>query len=135
MPLGLGHGDFAMRNVLVDHGRIVVMDTRARWRAPVFEDLAQMIVALRANRPQLLSQGALFDGHGLRRLENALLTGYFGGSTVPRLEINLFIVLVLLDLWSAAVERRRVRPATAVLGRLHDRAMDQLLRGAIHGMG
>lgn len=132
LPLGLGHGDFAMRNILVEAGgRIAVLDTRARTRAPAYEDLARMLVALRANRPQALTQGWAFADVELEGLEAALLAGYDRSGEISREAVRLFELLVLLDLWAARAERRSRRgladAASAVPQALVDRSLRRLV--------
>lgn len=107
LPTGLAHGDFAPRNVIVssDH-RITVLDTLARWRAPIYEDIALFLLSLR------LRSGvkALWstDSPALTRSSRAFLRGYFGESRVDLPVIRLFILQALLDRGCSYVSR----PAT-----------------------
>jgi hypothetical protein len=101
LPLGLGHGDFATRNVLVGrNGEIFVFDTTAVWRIPVFADLAKFALALRLSRVQVYTQGAAFAESILRRVNRWLFEGYYGSDPVPEAGINLYSLLLLLDKWS-----------------------------------
>lgn len=103
LPLGLGHGDFAARNVLVaPDARVAVIDTRARWRVPIHEDVATFLVSIRANRLQALSRGAAFPARRLAELEAAFLAGRFENEPIPLDTVRLFELLVLLDRWSSA---------------------------------
>jgi hypothetical protein len=101
LPLALSHGDFAMRNVLVGStGRVFVFDTRAAWRAPIYDDLAKFGLAMRFARPQVYSQGLAFSEGHLRAAEQCLLAGYFGGDAVPQEQIELYTMLLVFDKWS-----------------------------------
>jgi hypothetical protein len=47
-----------MRNIMVGPGsRITAFDTGARWRVPVYEDVAYFLVKLESNRLQVFSRG------------------------------------------------------------------------------
>lgn len=107
LPLGLGHGDFAMRNVLVgQEGRIFVLDTTALWRTPVYADLAKFGLALRLSRAQTYSHGSAFSEESLRKSDRWLFEGYYGSQgghgsqPVPEERIRLYGILLLLDKWS-----------------------------------
>ena len=101
LPLGLAHGDYSMRNILVGPGeRVTVIDTLAKWRAPIYEDIAYFLVQLKTNKLQVMTQGLAFEREQLQRYEAAFLEGYFDGEPVPREAIQLFEVLLLLDKWS-----------------------------------
>jgi hypothetical protein len=101
MPMGLAHGDFAMRNILVARdARVTVLDTTAIWRAPVYEDLAKFDLALRLSRVQTYSYGLAFSEQTLRQIHGWLLDGYYGAEPVPYDQIRLYGLLLLLDKWS-----------------------------------
>lgn len=119
VPLSLstapGHGDFAMRNLLVDAtGRVAALDTRARWSVPIELDLATLLVALRTNRIQSATRGLAWPDRTVARYETALLDGarYDPGR---RPCLRVFELLVLWDKWAAdrarASSRRASRPA------------------------
>lgn len=123
LPLGLAHGDFAPRNVLVGRdGRVTVIDTTAAWRAPVYEDLAKLALALRVSRAQVWSHGLAFGERRLRRVNRWLFAGYFGGEPVPEAQIRLYGLLLLLDKWcfELALPPRGSRLADAARRRLLD---------------
>jgi aminoglycoside phosphotransferase (APT) family kinase protein len=114
LPTAPGHGDFAMRNLLVGPtGQVAVIDTRARWSVPIEEDLATLLVALRTNRFQSLSQGRAWSPRSLARFEAALLDGAaFDRDALPALRV--FELLMLWDKWAAQRARaagRRSAPA------------------------
>jgi aminoglycoside phosphotransferase (APT) family kinase protein len=101
LPLGLAHGDFAMRNVLVRSGDTVfVLDTAATSLAPVYADLAKFSLAMRVSRAQVYSQGAAFNEKNLRIADKWLLQGYYGDAPAPEEQIRLYGLLLLLDKWS-----------------------------------
>jgi len=106
--IGLGHGDFAARNVFVGPGaRVTVVDLSARRRVPVYEDLAYFVTGLRTAKAQLLTAGRALPAARLERYERALLGGYFGAEPVPRGALMIYEILALLDRWTAHVARSR----------------------------
>ena len=117
LPLGLAHGDFAPRNVIVSSGsRITVLDTLARWRAPIYEDLALFLLSLQ------LSGGSrvLFAGDSIRltTLSRAFLSGYGGDAECEWPVLRLFILQALLDRGCSYVSARSVRnPVTGLTRR------------------
>ena len=137
-PLAICHGDFAPRNILVDEaGRVAVIDISVRWAAPVYEDLANLLVGLRMSRANALTRGLVF-GPAIRRLEPAFLQGYYAGAPVPRAAIRVYELLLVLDKWAARLGRASGRPARhQVRERMIDRhfaASSHLLaRRLVHG--
>lgn len=102
LPLGLGHGDYAMRNILVGpNHRVTVIDTFAKWRTPIYEDIGYFINELKMSSSQVFSQGIAFNGDQLSKYEDAFLKGYFGNHPVPYPAIRLYEVLALLDKWAS----------------------------------
>ena len=98
LPLGLAHGDFAPRNVIVSPDRrITVLDTLARWRAPIYEDIALFLLSLRLRS----SLQTLWSSEPpeLTGTSHAFLTGYFGASRADGdwPIIRLFLLQSLLD--------------------------------------
>jgi aminoglycoside phosphotransferase (APT) family kinase protein len=129
-PLALAHGDFAMRNILVaPDARVIVLDMRSRARVPVYFDIAYLLVALKAARPQLLSRGRAFGARRVAGYEQAFLAGYFGARSVPLGAIRLWEILVLMDRWAGilAAERRRGRSALAA-------GADRLVAGSLKAL-
>jgi hypothetical protein len=107
LPLGLGHGDFALRNILVgDSGEVTVCDTRARWRTSIYEDLGYFLVGLKRSWPQLYSLGLAFDARALARYENRFLEGYFASEELPLEAVRLYEMLALLDRLGGVVSLR-----------------------------
>jgi aminoglycoside phosphotransferase (APT) family kinase protein len=129
---GLLHGDFASRNILVDaQGRVAVFDSRARWVAPVAEDIAQMLVSMRLAREQVTSTGRLYPVRLIESWESSLLGGYFGADHVPWPTIRVFELLVLLDKWAAIVGRsrreHRARVAAELVAPSYRRRIEELM--------
>lgn len=106
LPLGLGHGDYAMRNILIGlNSRVTVLDTFAKWRAPIYEDIGYFLIDLKVSAPQVLSHGLAFSTNLLATYEQAFLKGYFGQDAVPYPAIRLYEALALLDKWSSKTAR------------------------------
>ena len=104
LPLAVGHGDFATRNVLVDGGgRIVVLDPLARWAVPAQEDLCRFLVGVQLNGLQVHTRGAAYARTTLEAWQQAVISGYYG-EAVPHRALRCYQLLVLLDKWSALVE-------------------------------
>ncbi len=128
LPLGTGHGDLAPRNVIVGpSGRVTVLDTRAAWRAPIYEDIAYFLTAAKTPRAQARSLGLAFGKNALDRLEQAFLRGYFGSAPIPIESIRLFELQALLDKWAADTEgRERSAGPRRVVGAYRDWSADRL---------
>lgn len=108
LPLGLAHGDYAPRNVLAAPcGQIRVIDTQARWKAPIFEDISHFLVAIKASTPQVLSRGLACRPRRMANLERQFLYGYFGREDIPFCYIRLFECQTLIERWAAITYRAR----------------------------
>lgn len=106
LPLGLGHGDYAMRNILIGkNARVTVLDTFAKWRTPIYEDIGYFLNELKMSYPQVISQGLAFSSDQLTAYECAFLKGYFDNKPIPYAAIRLFETLALLDKWSSAITK------------------------------
>jgi hypothetical protein len=102
LPLGLRHGDYGMSNILAGvDGKITVVDTPAICHAPIYEDLAYLLVALKAKWSQVLSQKLAFNSKQFALYEREFLSGYFGQSPIPYRIIRLYQVQTLLVRWSS----------------------------------
>lgn len=114
LPLGLRFGDFGLTNILVEpDGRVTGIDTMAKWQAPIYEDIAWFLTALKAYNMQSYSQGLAFSANKVKQLEQSFLTGYFGTDVIPVAEIRLYEILRLLERWSAKVCRINSRSGPA----------------------
>jgi len=104
LPMAVGHGDFAARNMFVDgQGRVTVFDPMARWRVPRLDDLCRFMVSLRLLGLQVQTRGAAYAATELARREEAFLAGYFVDGVVPRDQLRCYQLLLVLDKWSALV--------------------------------
>lgn len=107
LPLATNHGDFVPRNILVGDGdRVTVFDTRAQWRAPIYEDVARFLVALSASELQMMGQGWMYGRAELAGYESEFLRGYFDGDAVPLRAVRIFECQRLLALWVASAYQR-----------------------------
>ena len=126
--LGLGHGDYAMRNILVGpNSRVTVLDTFAKWRAPIYEDIGYFLTDLKVSSPQVLSNGLAFRADHLATYEQAFLEGYFGQEPIPYPVIRLYEALALLDKWSSRTARsyQRANIIKKIVGRLNIKLMSR----------
>lgn len=75
--MGLGHGDFAPRNVFVgDDHRVTVIDSLGRFRVPIQEDAAYLLVDLATGATRFARHGLPTSREELDRLRSAFLDGY-----------------------------------------------------------
>jgi hypothetical protein len=108
LPCAIIHGDFAPRNILIrSDSRVTVFDTQRRWRAPLYEDLAYLLLSIKAPGPQVRSQGVLFKRGQLASWESAFLNGYFANSRIPLAAVRLYECLLTLEWWAAINFRHR----------------------------
>jgi hypothetical protein len=104
LPLGIGHGDYAMRNILVGaNDKITAFDTCAKWKVPIYEDIAYFLIQLETNGLQVLTQGLAIHANALAAYQREFLAGYFGETHIPIEVIRLFQIQSLLDSWSSQV--------------------------------
>jgi hypothetical protein len=104
LPLSLGHGDYAMRNILVgENDRVTAFDTCAKWKVPIYEDIAYFLVQLETNGLQIISQGFAIHAKTVAAYQREFLAGYFGETHIPIEVIRLFQIQSLLDSWSSQV--------------------------------
>lgn len=104
LPLGLRHGDYGLSNILAGlDGKITVLDTPAICHSPIYEDLAYLLVGLKAKWSQVLSLKLAYDSRQFALYEREFLCGYFGQSPIPYRIIRLYEVQALLVRWSRRV--------------------------------
>jgi aminoglycoside phosphotransferase (APT) family kinase protein len=137
LPLGLRHGDFAMRNILIGpNNRVTVLDTMAAWLSPIYHDIAYFLTDIKTNQAQVLSQGLAFSPDDLVRYEQEFLVGYFRQEPIPLRAIQLYEIQAILNKWSSIVSSmdrgigrypvtRTVR--LALTNRFFHKSLDQLL--------
>jgi hypothetical protein len=106
LPLGLGHGDFALRNIFVgENARVIGFDTLAYWRTPIYKDIGYFLNDLKFSNAQGVRQGFAFGPDQLMAYESSFLKGYFENNPVPYAEIRLYETFALLDRWSSAIAK------------------------------
>ena len=116
LPLVVGHGDYAMRNILVDRDyTITVLDTLARWRTSMYEDIGFFLVGLHTNKFQVLSQGLAYNKALMNHYAERFLAGYFGEGTVPAKAVRLYEIQALMDKWSSRLSSGQSGAPQAVL--------------------
>jgi hypothetical protein len=104
LPLGLRHGDFGLSNILAGpDGKITVLDTPAICHSPIYEDLAYLLVGLKAKWSQVLSLKLAYDSYQFAVYEREFLAAYFGQSPIPDRIIQLYEVQALLVRWSSKI--------------------------------
>ncbi len=104
LPLAVGHGDFAPRNVMVDRaGRVVVLDALARWAVPEQEDLCRFLVGVQLNGLQVHTRGAAYAADTLAHWQSEVVKGYYGPAA-PLAAVRCYQLLLTLDKWSALIE-------------------------------
>jgi len=104
LPLGLRHGDYGLSNILAGlDGKITVLDTPAICHSPIYEDLAYLLVGLKAKWSQIFSLKLAYDSHQFALYEREFLSGYFGQSPIPDRIIRLYEVQALLVRWSSKI--------------------------------
>jgi hypothetical protein len=107
LPLGLSHGDYALRNILVGTGAAVTLcDTRSRWRTAVYEDIGYFLVNLKYGWPQLYTRGLVLPPDLLTRYERHFLKGYFQRDDVPVRTLRLYEIMALLDRTAGVAAQR-----------------------------
>lgn len=105
LPMVVGHGDYAPRNMFAGEGaRLTVFDPMPRWAVPRYEDLCRFLVAMRLLGLQLHTHGLAYDREGMQRRESQVIRGYCGESPVPAAQLSCYQLLIMLDKWSALVD-------------------------------
>jgi hypothetical protein len=108
LPSGLSHGDYAPWNILAEKcGRIRVIDTLARWQAPIYEDLAKFLFGMKLSQQQVWTLGHAYKSQDLEWFERQFLEGYFGEEPIPLARIRLFECQTILERWVAFVYASR----------------------------
>jgi hypothetical protein len=117
LPLAVGHGDFAPRNMLLRGGRLTVIDPLPRWQVPTYDDLCRFLVGLRLIGEQVHTHGFAFPSATLDALEDAAVTAYLGPDA-DRSALRAYQLLILMDKWTAMIDN----PRGGVTGRLARRS-------------
>ncbi len=137
LPLGLSHGDFAARNILTNNqGTVTVIDTFAKWNAPIYEDIGYFLNNIRTSWFQIATLGLVYSPKRIAAYEKAFLAGYFQDTPIPYPQIKIFEILALLDKWADAIDRantdssrKLLKPIILTLTSLYTKKrLKQLLR-------
>jgi hypothetical protein len=117
LPLGLVHGDFAPRNVFIGSGsRVTVIDSLGRYRAPIYEDIAYLLVELLSGAMRLKRHGFI-SAVQLASMRAELLSGY---GIVDDATLSVFELRALLDKWRSLAQRSRPNNLRGCAARLTD---------------
>jgi hypothetical protein len=104
LVLGLGHGDLAPRNVFVDADlKITLIDSLGRFRVPVQEDAAYLLVELSTGSTRFARRGVPRSPAQVRALRSAFLDGY------PMADdpvLWFFELRAFLDKWRSLLRHR-----------------------------
>jgi hypothetical protein len=115
LPLAVGHGDYAPRNMFVRADAcLAVFDPLPRWVVPRYDDLSRLLVAIRMQALQVHTRGAAFSREQLDAWEEAVLVGYREEQRLSLPELRCYQLLITLDRWCALVDG----PAAGWRGRL-----------------
>ena len=106
LPLAVGHGDFAPRNMLVRDGRLTVIDPLPRWQVPAYDDLCRFLVGIRLIGEQVHTHGLAFSSDTLDVLEEAAIAAYLGPDA-DRAPLRAYQLLILMDKWTAMLDNPR----------------------------
>jgi hypothetical protein len=107
LPIGVAHGDYAMRNVLVGSGsRVTVLDTPARYRTCIYRDIAVLLTDLEWSRVPALGGASLVHLRRSNAYRAAFLDGYFGTSPHADTALKLYEAQALLERFASYVARR-----------------------------
>jgi hypothetical protein len=117
LPLAIGHGDFAPRNMLLGDGLLTVIDPLPRWRVPMYDDLCRFLVGLRLIGEQVHTHGLAFPSTTLDALEEAAVSAYLQPNA-DRSALRAYQLLILMDKWTAMIDN----PRSGVTGRLARRS-------------
>jgi aminoglycoside phosphotransferase (APT) family kinase protein len=105
LPLGLVHGDFAPRNIFIGAGsHVTVIDSLGQYRAPIYEDLAYLLVELLSGATRLRHRGLPRSTAELASMRAELLSGYGIADDVI---LSIFELRALLDKWRSLAQRSR----------------------------
>jgi Phosphotransferase enzyme family len=131
LPLAVGHGDYAPRNMFVEaDARVTVFDPLPRWMVPRYEDLCRFMVGLRLLGVQVHTRGVAIDERLIEEHEHQVLAGYLGDDRSCLAQVRSYQLLILLDKWSALVAASK---SGRSLNRRVQRASVRLASGYLRG--
>lgn len=103
LPIGLGHGDLAPRNVFVGPtGRVTVIDSLGRFAVPVHEDVAYLLVELTVGANRFARRGLPKSPRSVAHLRSAFLVGRGLDDDAV---LGFFEFRALLDKWRSIAQR------------------------------
>jgi Phosphotransferase enzyme family len=106
LPIGVSHGDFATRNILVGAGqKVTVLDSLARYRTPIYRDIGCFLANLYCSSLPALARGAVLHPGRIPAYRELFLQGYFGHTPCPDNTVRLYEAQALLERWSSMVWR------------------------------
>ena len=94
-------GSVAVQILTIIVGSLTVFDTQRLWRAPLYEDLAYLLISVKAASPQVRCQGGLFSRRQLATWGARFLNAYFDETPPPLAAVRLYECLLLLEWWAA----------------------------------
>jgi hypothetical protein len=106
LPLAVGHGDFAPRNMLARDGQLTVIDPLPRWQVPAYDDLCRFLVGIRLIGEQVHTHGLAFSSDTLEALDEAAVAAYLGPDA-DRAPLRAYQLLILMDKWTAMLDNPR----------------------------
>jgi aminoglycoside phosphotransferase (APT) family kinase protein len=108
--LGMAHGDFAPRNILVGAAQqVTVLDTTARYLVPLYRDLGAFLANLSCSGVPAMGYGAIFHVKRLAQYRRRFLSGYFDSPVIPYDQLVLYEVQSLLECWASTAWATTVR--------------------------
>jgi len=101
IPFSAAHQDMTSDNILYSDatGKVCLIDIRTK-PAPIYSDLALLLVHPETYRDQIFRAGRFFSRELLREYRDSILTGYFGGGSTDRFLVDLFCAMRILDKWT-----------------------------------
>jgi hypothetical protein len=129
LPLAVGHGDFAPRNMMVRDGLLTVIDPLPRWQVPAYDDLCRFLVGVRLIGEQVHTHGLAFPSDTLDALEEAAIGAYLGPSA-DRAPVRAYQLLILMDKWTAMLDNPR-RDLAGRLARRSAASADHRVRAEV----
>lgn len=100
MPFSAAHQDLTSDNVLyAKNGKVCLIDIKTK-NAPIYSDLALLLVHPETFRDQIFRNGRFFSPAFLKSYRDAILAGYFGDQPVNRFLVQLFCAYRVLDKWT-----------------------------------
>jgi serine/threonine protein kinase len=104
IPFSAAHQDMTSDNVLYSNdGRVCLIDIKTK-PAPIYSDLALLLVHPQTFRDQIFRGGRYFAPELLQEYRQAILAGYFGEQRIDHFLVNIFCAFRILDKWTMHAE-------------------------------